>query len=196
MWGAATSEDHHAESYLLDGSIIEVYAQLKTTNARTFKFLLDYGVGLFDCSKILLLHIPWHKHDPECGCRGDCSLRGLLDLGADPNCRGSSSRITPLQTAVILGDLDGVSILLDAGADPNHTGSGQGTVWEDGTPMSRFNHLDAYSALYTCRNFECYLEERKDNIETIEEALLRYGAKAFLRVKSHNILSMVRSRPC
>ena len=181
VWGAATSENHHAESYLLDGSIIEVYAQLKTTNARTFKFLLNYGAGLFDCSKILLLHIAWHKHDSEFGCRGDCSLRRLLDLGADPNVRGSSSRITPLQIAVILGDLDGVSILLDAGADPNVTGSSEGTVWEDGTPMSRFNHLDGYSALYICSNFECYLEERKGNFELIEETLLRHGAKVFLR---------------
>ena len=170
-----TSEDHHAESSLLDGSIIEVYAQLTTTNARTFKFLLDYGTGLFDCSKILLLHIAWYKHDPECGCRGDCLLRGLLDLGADPNFRGSSSRITPLQIAVILGDLDGVSILLDAGADPNDTGSSEGTVWEDGTPMSRFNHLNGHSALYICRNFECYLEEREDDFEVIEETLLRYS---------------------
>ena len=182
VWGAATSEDHDAESYLLDGSIIEVYAQLTTTNARTFKFLLDYGAGLFDCSKVLLLHIAWHKHDPECGCRGDCSLRGLLDLGADPNFRGSSGRITPLQIAVVMGDLDGVSFLLNAGADPNDTGSSEGTVWEAGTPMSRFNHLDGHSALYICRNFKCYLEERQENFEMIEETLLRYGAKEFLRV--------------
>lgn len=179
VWGVI-SEDC-PESYLLDGSIIEVYAQLSTTNARIFKLLLDYGAALFDCSKILLLHISCHKHDPEYGCQGDCPLRRLLELGADPNSRGS--RITPLQIAVLSGDVDGVSILLDAGADPNDTGSSEGTAWEDGTLMSRFNHLDGASALYICRKFGCYLEEsdrslwRDPSFEVIKKILLRYGAK-------------------
>ena len=104
-----------------------------------------------------------------------------MDLGADPNVKGSGSRITPLQIAVILGDLDGIGILLDAGADPNDTGSSEGTVWEDGTPMSRFNHLNGHSPLYICKNFECFLEERQLNFEIIEETLLRHGAKELLR---------------
>ena len=174
-----------AESYLLDGSIIEIYAQIEAANARSFKLLLDYGAGLFDCSKILLLHISSHKHDPEYGCQGDCQLRRLLELGADPTSR--SCRITPLQIAVISGDLDGVSILLDAGADPNDTGSSEGTLWEDGTLMSRFNHLDGASALNICRKFGSDLDESQDrlwrdpNFEKIEGILLRYRAQDFLR---------------
>ena len=172
VWGVISKDC--AESYLLDGSIIEVYAQLTTTNALTFKLLLDYGAGLFDCSKILLLHIARHNHDPECGCQTDCPLRRLLELGADPNSRGS--RITPLQIAVMSGDLDGVITLLDAGADPNDTGSSEGTVWEDGTLMSRFNHLDGASALYICRKVVCH-SRRACYLEKIEGILLRYGAK-------------------
>ena len=177
--------DDRAECYLLDGSIIEVYAQLTKTDALTFKLLLDHGAGLFNCSKILLLHVAFHEHDPEYGCRGECLLRRLLKLGADLNSR--KSRITPLQIAVISGDLDGVSLLLDAGADPNGTGSSEGTVWEDGTPMSHFNHLHGASALHICRNFRYYTKRghlmpgREDHLERIEETLLRYGAKTFLR---------------
>ena len=181
VWGAAPLDGHRANLYLFDGSIIEVYAQLETAGSRTFKFLLDYGAGLFDSSKILLLHIASHDHDPIFRCQEDCSLRGLLDLGADPNFRDSSSRIASLQIAVVLGDLNGVRMLLDAGADPNNTGSSEATVWEKGTLMSRFNCLDGHSALYICRNDECILEERKDNLEMIEETLLRYGAKEFVR---------------
>ena len=179
------TSDYYGKVCLLDGSIIEVYAQLTTKNTPTFKLLLDYGAGLFDCAKILLLHIARHNHDPECECRGYCPLRRLLELGADPNSRGS--RITPLQIAVYSGDLDGVSALLDAGADPNNTGSSEGTVWEDGTFMSRFNHLEGASALHICRNSERYLEKshvrrwREPNFETIEGFLLRYGAQEILR---------------
>ena len=175
----------YARSYLLDGSIIEVYAQLTNPDAPPFKLLLDYAAGLFDSSKILLLHIARHNHKLEYGCRGDCPLRRLLKLGADPNSR--NSRITPLQIAVISGDLDGVSILLDAGADPNDTGSSEGTVWEDGMLMSLFNHLHGASALHICRHFKYYIEHihlelwSEDNFEMIEETLLRYGAKTFLR---------------
>ena len=177
--------DEYAECYLLDGSIIEVYAQLTKTDALTFKLLLDHGAGLFNCSKILLLHVAFHEHDPEYGCRRECLLRRLLKLGADLNSR--NSRITPLQIAVISGDLDGVSLLLDAGAEPTGTGSSEGTVWEDGTPMSHFNHLHGASALHICRKFGYYIERghlmprREDHLERIEETLLRCGAKTFLR---------------
>ena len=180
-WGFATSGTNPDEFYLLDGSIIEVYAQLRADDPRTFKLLLDYGAGLFDSSKILLLHIASHYHDGPSDCQEECSLRVLLDLGADPNLRDSSSRITPLQIAVVLGDIDGVRTLLDAGADPNGTGSSEGTVWEDGTPMSRFNYLDGQSALYICRNDECFMGKREAKFEMIEETLLRHGAKEFLR---------------
>ena len=171
-----------ARSYSFDGSIIEIFAQLAISDAPPLILLLDYGAGLFDCSKVLLLYIGSHVHHFEGA--GYCPLRRLLELGADPNSRGS--RITPLQIAVVSWDLDGVRTLLDAGADPNDIGSSGGTVWEDGTFMSRFNHLDGASALYIYRSFE-YIgakllkEHRKKNLKMIEATLLHYGAKAFLR---------------
>ena len=131
-WGM--NLDDIEKSYLFDGSIIEVYAQLTTT---------------------------------------------------DPNSRGS--RITPLQIAIQLGDLAAVRTLLDAGVDPNNTESSEGTIWEDGTLISYFNHLDGASALYICREFGLYLEKGhprlwREPFKRIEKTLLRYGAKVSLRV--------------
>ena len=184
VWDAVALAGGHAESYLFDGPLIEVYAQLRTNNSRIFKFLLNYGAGLFDSSKILLLHIASHDHDAEFGCQEDCSLRVLLDLGADPNFRGSSSKIASLQIAVRMGDWDAVRMLLDAGADPNDTGSSEATIWEKGTPMSRFNYLNGQSALYICKNDGYFVKKRAeyfDMMEEIVETLLRYGAKEFVR---------------
>ena len=170
------------KSYLFDGSIIEILAQLAISYATPLMLLLDYGAGLFDCSKVLLLYIGSHVHDLKGA--GHCPLRKLLELGADPNSRGS--RITPLQIAVVSWDLDAVQTLLNAGADPNDIGSSGGTVWEDGTFMSRFNHLDGASALYICRNFEYIgpqiMKKYKEmDLGMIEATLLQYGAKEFLR---------------
>ena len=175
------------KSYLLDGSIIEIFAQLAIRKPSPLMLLLDHGAGLFDCSKVLLLYIGSHVHNLEGA--GYCPLKKLLELGADPNSRGS--RITPLQIAVVSWDLDGVRTLLNAGADPNDVGSSGGIVWEDGTFMSRFNHLDGASALYIYRSFgyigpyhsqKEYIGPRhRENLETIEATLLQHGAKEFLR---------------
>ena len=170
------------KSYLLDGSIIEIFAQLAISSAIRLMLLLDYGAGLFDCSKVLLLYIGSHLHDFEG--TGYCPLRKLLELGADPNSRGS--RITPLQIAVGSWDFNGVRTLLNAGADPNGIGSSGGIAWEDGTFMSRFNHLEGASALHICKNYEYtgpYLESeyREKDLEMIEATLLQYGAKDFLK---------------
>ena len=181
VWGM--DMDREGGYYILDDSIIEVYAQVSAGQHLIFPLLLDHGAGLFDCSKVLLLYVGCHEHNFEEA--GGCLLRRLLALGADPNSRGS--RITPLQIAVDSGDLDGVRILLDAGADPNDTGSSGETLWEDGTLISRFNCLDGASALYICRNFECIrldsceVNLREESRRMIEETLLQYGAEEFLR---------------
>ena len=182
------------DTYILDGSIIEVIAQLVASNEGTnegpLRLLLDHVAGLFDYSKVLLLYISSHWSNDEADCQEDCLLRRLLELGADPNSGGS--RITPLQIAVVSGDVAGVRTLLDAGADPNCTGSIEGTVWEDGTLMSRFKCVDGASALYICRRFEPIYHiyyvtsdsrnERLRGFELIEPILLQYGAEDFKRV--------------
>lgn len=87
-----------------------------------------------------------------------------------------------LQIAVAFWDLEGVITLLKAGADPNYTGNTNGIVWEEGTFMGRFNHLRNISPLYICRNFDCIIkmgylkDERKQNVNMIEAALLECGA--------------------
>jgi hypothetical protein len=174
----------HVGHYIFDGSIIEVFAQLAVRTADGFKLLLEYGTGLFDPSKVLLLFIGGHDHNLKYDCEGYCPAERLLELGADPNMIGY--QVTPLQIAVVSWDFEGVSTLLNAGADPNDTGNSDGIVWEMGTLLSRFNHLHNASPLYICRNFECILkgllkDEREKNLKKIEATLLQYGAEAFLR---------------
>ena len=171
---------------VFDGSIIEVFAQLAFENCCSFELLLDHGNGLFDCSKVLVLYIG--AHNCKFDCRRGCPLVRLLKLEADPNSRGS--RITPLQIAVATRDVAGVKTLLKAGADVNDTGCAGGTVWEERTMMSSFDHLHGASALYILRDYDCMwsperLEGRRENRNLIEESLLQYGAQEFLRPWSY-----------
>jgi hypothetical protein len=176
--------DYDVECYIFDGSIIEVFAQLGFDWADVFKLLLECSTGLFDPSRVLLLFIGSHEHDPTCGRDGYCLAKRLLELGADPNVIGY--QVTPLQIAVVSWDFESVSTLLKAGADPNDTGNSDGVFWEEGTLMSRFNHLHNASPLYICRNFECIFKDhvrrdREGDLKDIEAILLQYGAEAFLR---------------
>ena len=168
--------------YIFDGSIIEVFARFSSQRVDEFKLLLEYGTGLFDPSKVLLLFIGCHHHEHVCS--GYCLAERLLELGADPNVIGY--QVTPLQIAVVRWDFEGVSTLLEAGADPNDTGDRDGIVWEKGTLMSRFNHLNNASPLHICRKsgglFEGGLRaSREKKRRKIEAILLQYGAEAFLR---------------
>jgi len=180
VWFVVSDDD--MEDYIFDGSIIEVVAQFAVDEVDGFKLLLEYGTGLFDPSKVLLLFIGVHYHNLKYDCDGYCPAQRLLGLGADPNMIGY--QVTPLQIAVVSWDFEGVSTLLNAGADPNDTGNSDGIVWEKDTLLSRFNHLHNASPLYICRNFECkstHKREREKNLKMIEATLLQYGAEAFLR---------------
>ena len=182
VWDVVSESD--TEDYIFDGSIIEVFAQLAFYWADVFKLLLEYGTGLFDPSRVLLLFIGSHDHNLKEDCDGYCPAERLLELGADPNVIGH--QVTPLQIAVVSWDFESVSMLLKAGADPNDTGKGDGVFWEKGTLMSRFNHLHNASPLYICRNFECIFRdaikrEKEKDLGKIEAILLQYGAEAFLR---------------
>jgi hypothetical protein len=181
-WSVVSVYD--TKNYIFDGSIIEVFAQLSIQWVDVFKLLLEYGTGLFDPSRVLLLFIGRHYRDLENEYSRYRQVERLLELGADPNMMGY--QVTPLQIAVVSWDFESVSTLLKAGADPNGTGNSDGVFWEKGTLMSRFNHLHNASPLYICRNFECIFEgytkeNREGDEEEIEEILLQYGAEAFLR---------------
>ena len=168
------------ETYLLKGSLIEVFAQLEAQSGDTFKLLVDVGAGLFDPSIALLLYIGGHVHSDHCDPL--CPLQRLLELGADPNLRGY--RVTLLQIATFLGDYEGVEMLLKAGAMPNDTGSPDGVIWREDSIMHDFNHLHGASPLWICRAFainqrpgwsRAVANERKK----IEALLLYHGAEAF-----------------
>lgn len=170
---------------IIHGSIIEIFAQIDSFNNSIFELLLEYGSGLFDLSKVLLLHIGQHFH--ELSCEESCLVERLLELGANPNSR--RHQVTTLQIAVVCLESEATNMLLKAGADPNDTGNTDGIFWGEGEPMSRFKCLRHVSPLKICRDdkfrkkIPIYLpfhgsdianEERKIKIE---ELLIRYGAE-------------------
>lgn len=171
----------YSQVYIFDGSIIEVFAQLASEDPSPFNLLLEHSAGLFDPSKALLLYIGSHRHSSNYSCQSRyCPLTQLLDLGADPNCRGS--RITPLQIAAALNDFNGVRTLLNAGADPNDTGSAGGSTWGENTMTGRFNNLYGVSTLYILRYYKTIRgPSRAEKFGWIEATLLKHGAKEFLR---------------
>ena len=125
--------------FFYDGTIIEIIAQKPRENKIALKPLLEYGVGLYDPSRVLLFLIGNHNHVDYCRINDYCPVERLLELGADPNMTGY--QITPLQIAVAILHLDGVSKLLNAGADPNSISDMGGIRFEEGTVMARFNCL-------------------------------------------------------
>lgn len=177
---------HPRENYSLNGSIIEVFAQLAFERTDTFKLLLELGTGLFDASKVLLLYIRNHYHQADCS--SYCVVNRLLELGANPNM--SESYVTPLQIAVEEMDLEGVSMLLKAGADPNGTGINSNTSLGNNGVMSDFKDLHGSSPLYIIRS----RAKTKPNRPEIEAILLEYGGRAFRFGKTVSQFQMLTSR--
>jgi len=136
------------------GSIPEMIAQLAFELRNAFTFILclisEHGVTHFDLSTLLLFYISSHQHG---NCIKSCSLETLLCLGASAN-GPEGAFVTPLQVAVECWDLHGVEKLLNAGADPNALGS-NGTGWDPGSFMERFNCLHGVSSLHIITHFEC-----------------------------------------
>lgn len=141
--------DPPAKQYVLDGTILEIFAQISAVFKHEFNLLLDHGAKLFDPSVILLSFVAapiqgiWHR-------REDMSewqdlTKKLLNLGADPNL--PAFRATPLQIALYSADVAVVRYLLEAGADANATGNENGLCFREGTVMDRFNKYHDISAL-------------------------------------------------
>ena len=91
-----------------------------------------------------------------------------------------------LQLAVACWDVSAVKILLTAGDDFIGTGSSNATKWEDGSIMSRFNHLHGLSPLYILYNSRRIPELAnlwwavgEADYSTIEDALKSHNARAF-----------------
>ena len=169
--------------YIFDGSVIEVFAQLRFAEEE-LELLLEYGMGLFDPSKILILIIGCRVVRREQSSEKVCLVQRLLGLGADPDMRGY--RVSPLQIAVRRWDFVAVSKLLEGGADPNNTGNSNGVIWRERKIMTRFDCLHNASPLYICRHYkDIAIDFRKEDKEVnqpkIEAILLQYQAKAFKR---------------
>lgn len=117
-------------------------------------------------------------------CKGQsCILRDLIEAGAilDPE----TSRITPLQVAVLRRDYDAVETLVLAGANVNSTGSPTGKHFSRRNPLSYFNSLHGASPLYIHYNYEHLrhplVGEMPGGVSVglIEALLLERGAQEF-----------------
>lgn len=174
--------DDDPKTYVLKGSLIEVFAQLALRSVDAFKLLVEVGAGSFDPSIALLLYIGGHVHSVQFYCVGFCPLQRLLELGADPNLGGY--RVTPLQIATFTSDYEGVEMLLKAGAMPNDTGSPDGVIWQEDSIMHDLNHLHGASPLRICSDFAISSRRDSDTLgaddrKKIEALLLYHGAEAF-----------------
>ncbi|KAH6999283.1 hypothetical protein EDB80DRAFT_724551 [Ilyonectria destructans] len=156
------------DEFDLNGTIVEVVAQLGWHHLNALSFLLDYGAGSFDPSGILHLcsgmwssFITNSRDNTPANIQGPWPdengvLRRLLCLEADPNLTGH--RLTPLQVAAAWSDDAKVKILLEHGADPKKVGSEDGISWSDGSVMDRCNqgvlHLYDVEPLEIGRRFQ------------------------------------------
>ena len=182
-----SSFSNETETFLFDGSLIEIVAQLGF-GEEVFLWLLEHATGYFDPSTILALCIGMH-HPHKCGlsssgeitrdCHDACPLKALLKLGADPN--AVVYKVTPLQIAVECTDIAAVKSLLLAGADPNVNGNQRGLFFRHNTILKPLNSLLGYSPLSICRRAS-KLEKlpgqwRDKHRRKVEELLLHYDAE-------------------
>ena len=179
------------QHYVLDGTILEILAQLSTEFQHEFNFLLDHGDGLFDPSVILLYFVAAPIQRPFFRRREDISewqelTKKLLSLGADPNM--SAFRATPLQIALYSADVVVVRYLLEAGADAYATGNQNGLWWREGTVMERFNQYHDVSALSIVMENEAdtftYPTDPSNAQQKLQKLLLQYGVVKLVEVEN------------
>lgn len=137
------------------GNIVELFAFALTAGEESpdsLNFLLDHAQGHFNPTSVLIHYIGIHYHGYNETCAGDCPLRRLLGLGADPNARGYPC--TPLQIAAIGRDLHGIQTLLQEGADRGATGSIEADDWEAGSALAIFSGLRGIEPLEIVKSLE------------------------------------------
>lgn len=187
------------ETYDFEGSVLELFAQFPTESTQ-FRLFLDYALGHFDPSRILILHIGSHDHR---SCTKACAVEKLLHAGADANAKGY--RVMALQIAVACRDYDGIKTLLEAGADPNNTGDANGVQWSATSIFGRFNFLHKLSPLHVCRNLESIYKDSRfkydrkgdgapmlENLEsTFEHGRFAYGQNSHAPLLLGNIESLL-----
>ncbi|KAH6699767.1 hypothetical protein BKA61DRAFT_496302 [Leptodontidium sp. MPI-SDFR-AT-0119] len=172
MWVVAYSDEEGWSSgaeviiYEFNGPLMEVMSQFVDYHLESFRSLLINYTRFYNPSTTLLyfigLHIPAFGEQSACNeDTSDCLVRKLLEAGAQPNLLGY--RLTPLQIAVAVRDLEGVRLLLQFKADPNYVGDPNGVVWSTNSLLASFNKF-------------CGIEPFR---ETIEQLLLAFGGIEF-----------------
>jgi hypothetical protein len=102
-------------------NLVEFLADIHGLDKDILEFFQREASGLVCYTNLLPRFMPGHRC--ETVCEASCTLRQLLQLGANPDPEGFP--VTPLQIAVFSRDLAGVRTLLEAGADLNNTGDEQ-----------------------------------------------------------------------
>ena len=179
------------EHYVLDGTILEILAQISTEFQHEFNLLLDHGAGLFDPSVLLLYFVAAPIQRLYYRRREDIAewqelTKKLLSLGADPNM--SAFRATPLQIALYSADVVVVRYLLEAGADAHASGNQNGLWWREGTVMERFNQYHDVSALSIVMENEAekftYPTDPSNAQQKLQKLLLQYGVVELVEVEN------------
>jgi hypothetical protein len=178
--------------YDLDGSLLEVMAQLSRQFRYSFTWILDQSNRVPEISLLLPAIVSHHMDSHGVSDNLDrCWLEKILDRGADPNATRHS--ITPLQIAAATRDVKGIEELLIAGANPNATGNLNGVCFETNCIVSWCSELSGLSPLYICRDFTslawqddgCFSQKEMEemierDIPLVEALLLQYGAEEYL----------------
>lgn len=139
---AMRSWRHGAKNFEIrfDGSLLEFLAQASPAlidGSKALRLLYDLSPVVFDPTIILTSLIGSHNH-LTCPL-GDCNIKWLIGINADPN--PTAYQVSPLQIAVARRDYIGTKALLDAGADINASGVESGIRWDEDTIMGRFQSL-------------------------------------------------------
>ncbi|KAH7094916.1 hypothetical protein FB567DRAFT_511316 [Paraphoma chrysanthemicola] len=165
------------ETYKFNGSFLEVTAQLSSQYDSTLEWLLDQCDAAFDTS--LLQSIVGFGHSHFDGGKNRCTFQRILSRQADPN--AAEYLVTPLQIAVAIFDVPGVTHLLEAGADSNATGTRNGIAFKTNSVLERFNELHGLSPLFICRTEHVWVvnNDTVENKPVIEALLLQHGAREY-----------------
>ncbi|KAK5454828.1 hypothetical protein LTR20_010069 [Exophiala xenobiotica] len=163
IWAPTWTKRYRCESKL-NCNLVEFLADIHGLDKDILDFFQREASGLVCYTNLLPRFMPGHRCVDVC--EASCTLRQLLQLGANPDPEGFP--VTPLQIAVFSRDLAGVRTLLEARADLNNTGDEQATKWyAEPSTLGPYIRLQGLPPLCILRQLEAFLYEDPVTAEEI-----------------------------